>query len=336
MMDKNPSPIRHVSVGSSSRAASYPAPAFLRFSPGGISYAPRSTSEEDAALLSATRTRSSSSSTNSSDLYLISSISKPETLIQNAREADDRLRKYCLLYSQKANTPHFLPSLSALAEAAFGRLTGCPPERVREWADAMVCQYANAPKHEQMPTSEDDIWNSKPAAAVSLSPEDRTAPALLRKLLQQAEELHLAAEDAAYMSTQDEIGNSGHSSSVGSLTASGRKKHRPRPCGYVFKRGDIAWNCRTCQTDATCVICDDCFRHSDHEGHEVYFHRTTPGGCCDCGDAEAWLPMGCCEKHRPLESQIPNTCRNATIDDPMEAVRAAETGYQIAVETLQE
>ena len=59
-----------------------------------------------------------------------------------------------------------------------------------------------------------------------------------------------------------------------------------RPCGHVFKRGDIAWNCRTCQADSTCVICDDCFTHSNHAGHEVYFHRTTPGGCCDCGDVE--------------------------------------------------
>lgn len=51
--------------------------------------------------------------------------------------------------------------------------------------------------------------------------------------------------------------------------------------------------------DATCVICDECFRHSDHEGHEVYFHRTSPGGCCDCGDIEAWNIRGCCPLHRP-------------------------------------
>lgn len=42
-----------------------------------------------------------------------------------------------------------------------------------------------------------------------------------------------------------------------------------RVCGYVFKRGDIAWNCRKCQVDSTCVQCDACFRRSDHVGHPV-------------------------------------------------------------------
>ncbi len=73
-----------------------------------------------------------------------------------------------------------------------------------------------------------------------------------------------------------------------------------RPCGYVFKRGDMAWNCRTCQTDSTCVLCDSCFQASDHIGHEVSFHQSSPGGCCDCGDIEAWAIGGCCPKHRPI------------------------------------
>ena len=69
-------------------------------------------------------------------------------------------------------------------------------------------------------------------------------------------------------------------------------------CGYIFKTGDIAWVCRTCQTDDTCVLCQDCFANSNHEGHEVFFHRTRAGGCCDCGDLEAWKAEGCCPKHR--------------------------------------
>lgn len=69
-------------------------------------------------------------------------------------------------------------------------------------------------------------------------------------------------------------------------------------CGYVFKNNDITWKCRTCQTDDTCVLCQDCFSNSDHEGHEVFFHRTRAGGCCDCGDLEAWKAAGCCPKHR--------------------------------------
>eukprot|EP00985_Skeletonema_marinoi_P030940 scaffold34877_cov197-Skeletonema_marinoi.AAC.2 len=111
-------------------------------------------------------------------------------------------------------------------------------------------------------------------------------------------------------------------------------------CGYVFRRGDIAWNCRTCQTDATCVLCEACFRESDHEGHEVFFHRTTPGGCCDCGDVEAWDVKGMCWKHRPIEEEKGEDEEeeggmndvdtnvadedNEVIDDDFEAVRAAK------------
>ncbi|RHY87693.1 hypothetical protein DYB37_001270 [Aphanomyces astaci] len=68
-------------------------------------------------------------------------------------------------------------------------------------------------------------------------------------------------------------------------------------CGYMFKNNDIAWNCRTCQMDDTCVQCQPCFQNSDHTGHEVFFHRTSPGGMCDCGDVEAWKPEGFCKVH---------------------------------------
>jgi hypothetical protein len=63
-----------------------------------------------------------------------------------------------------------------------------------------------------------------------------------------------------------------------SLPSSGKKP----VCGMVFKKGDLAWNCRTCGKDPTCVQCDPCFRKSDHKGHEVFFHRSSGnGGCCD-------------------------------------------------------
>ena len=52
-------------------------------------------------------------------------------------------------------------------------------------------------------------------------------------------------------------------------------------CGYIFKTGDIAWVCRTCQSDDTCVLCQECYAASNHEGHEVFFHRTRAGGCCE-------------------------------------------------------
>lgn len=69
-------------------------------------------------------------------------------------------------------------------------------------------------------------------------------------------------------------------------------------CGVVFKVGEIVWTCRQCAKDSTCVQCNACFKASDHEGHEVYFHKASAaGGCCDCGDPEAWAICGNCTKH---------------------------------------
>lgn len=74
--------------------------------------------------------------------------------------------------------------------------------------------------------------------------------------------------------------------------------NRRSVCGLVFKKGDVVWTCRTCAKDPTCVQCDRCFKKSDHIDHEVYFHRASGrGGCCDCGDPEAWAPCGNCCDH---------------------------------------
>lgn len=87
-------------------------------------------------------------------------------------------------------------------------------------------------------------------------------------------------------------------------------------CGYVFQQGDIVWTCRQCAKDPTCVQCDKCFRKSDHEGHEVYFHRASGGGsgCCDCGDEEAWSRVGNCIDHNHPSQD------NCTNKDPLENV----------------
>ncbi|CAM9897529.1 unnamed protein product, partial [Sphacelaria rigidula] len=70
-----------------------------------------------------------------------------------------------------------------------------------------------------------------------------------------------------------------------------------RVCQYAFRRNDIVWICKVCQADETCVLCNDCFRNSDHRGHEVYFYHAQAGGCCDCGDPDAWDSKGFCDKH---------------------------------------
>ena len=49
------------------------------------------------------------------------------------------------------------------------------------------------------------------------------------------------------------------------------------------------------------MFCQACFQNSDHEGHDYYMHRTSAGGCCDCGDIEAWDSKGFCKNHRGEE-----------------------------------
>lgn len=79
-----------------------------------------------------------------------------------------------------------------------------------------------------------------------------------------------------------------------------------RVCQHPFKKNDIVWVCRTCQADETCVLCHACFSQSNHEGHDVAFYHAQAGGCCDCGDPDAWDPSGFCPLHGP----------NATAGDP--------------------
>jgi len=238
------------------------------------------------------------------DVHLSTKLFSVDALVNKAKIADDRLRQYALLIGGRdPSLPHFLPSLSVLAEASFGRLTGVPHSNVKAWADAMVLHYHDLDSSpESIPLAEEDIYKSKPSPMKTVT---GSAASVLRQMLEEKEKM-------------------GDYQNLSSPTS------RARPCGYVFKRGDIAWNCRTCQADSTCVICDNCFRNSDHNGHEVYFHRTTPGGCCDCGDPEAWKSEGCCDAHRP---NVP--CKvESTVDDPEEAVRMSEKSLQESIECL--
>jgi hypothetical protein len=46
-----------------------------------------------------------------------------------------------------------------------------------------------------------------------------------------------------------------------------------RVCQHPFRKNDIVWVCRTCQSDETCVLCHQCFTRSNHEGHDVAFYH---------------------------------------------------------------
>ncbi|KAI0651382.1 hypothetical protein C8Q79DRAFT_932987 [Trametes meyenii] len=68
-----------------------------------------------------------------------------------------------------------------------------------------------------------------------------------------------------------------------------------RPCGHIFKKGESCFRCKDCALDDSCVLCSRCFEATDHTDHNVsFFIAQQSGGCCDCGDVEAWrYPISC-------------------------------------------
>ena len=66
-------------------------------------------------------------------------------------------------------------------------------------------------------------------------------------------------------------------------------------CGKTFEKGDIVYSCKDCGLDSTCVMCVECFKNTQHKDHDVSYHFSQgSGGCCDCGDLEAWkIPLSC-------------------------------------------
>ena len=83
------------------------------------------------------------------------------------------------------------------------------------------------------------------------------------------------------------------------------ESRRGMPCGHLFEKGEAIYRCRDCGLDDTCVQCAPCFQASIHakEGHDVVFSvSSSSGGCCDCGDAEAWKQDVCCRFHSELSA----------------------------------
>lgn len=78
---------------------------------------------------------------------------------------------------------------------------------------------------------------------------------------------------------------------------------RGKLCGYAFEKGDLVYRCKDCGRDPTCVLCSNCFRYEEHQNHEIFYNITSnTGGCCDCGDSEAWKTQLQCDVHHPSGS----------------------------------
>ncbi|CAH1958819.1 unnamed protein product [Acanthoscelides obtectus] len=71
----------------------------------------------------------------------------------------------------------------------------------------------------------------------------------------------------------------------------------PSVCGRVFKYGEPTYSCRECGMDRTCVLCVECFKNSEHRNHKYKMGTSGGGGCCDCGDVEAWKKAPFCKIH---------------------------------------
>ncbi|XP_047998255.1 LOW QUALITY PROTEIN: E3 ubiquitin-protein ligase UBR1 [Leguminivora glycinivorella] len=76
-------------------------------------------------------------------------------------------------------------------------------------------------------------------------------------------------------------------------------------CGRVFKQGEPAYSCRECGMDNTCVLCVECFKVSAHRHHKYKIGQSGGGGCCDCGDTEAWKRDPFCELHAGPDDEEP-------------------------------
>ncbi|KAI9343906.1 hypothetical protein DFJ73DRAFT_661112 [Zopfochytrium polystomum] len=89
------------------------------------------------------------------------------------------------------------------------------------------------------------------------------------------------------------------------LPAEYQANRRGKPCGHVFQAGETIYSCKTCGLDETCVMCARCFRSTNHVGHTTSFHLSRgDGGCCDCGDVEAWKVPLLCQYHAPAPDEI--------------------------------
>ncbi|RKP34179.1 hypothetical protein BJ085DRAFT_39393, partial [Dimargaris cristalligena] len=109
-------------------------------------------------------------------------------------------------------------------------------------------------------------------------------------------------DKAEYSSSDSDSGED-----EGALGIEYSESRRGKPCGHVFFTGEGVYRCRNCSLDDTCVLCSRCFRASDHTGHDTSFSvNSGTGGCCDCGDSEAWrVPVNC--KYHAVPSDAPLT-----------------------------
>jgi hypothetical protein len=53
-----------------------------------------------------------------------------------------------------------------------------------------------------------------------------------------------------------------------------------------------------CVVGVGSAICEKCYHEGDHHKHEFVMYHSESGGCCDCGDKDAWKEEGFCKMHQ--------------------------------------
>ncbi|EKX40376.1 hypothetical protein GUITHDRAFT_142869 [Guillardia theta CCMP2712] len=91
-------------------------------------------------------------------------------------------------------------------------------------------------------------------------------------------------------------------------------------CGHVFESEEWIYKCLQCCADPTCCFCSKCFENSPCRklGHRTQLARSPGGGCCDCGDPEAWNPSSFCSIHQAKSEE---TCKEDRV--PQQLLRFA-------------
>ncbi|XP_028170096.1 E3 ubiquitin-protein ligase UBR1 [Ostrinia furnacalis] len=106
-------------------------------------------------------------------------------------------------------------------------------------------------------------------------------------------------------------------------------------CGRVFKQGEPAYSCRECGMDNTCVLCVECFKVSAHRHHKYKMGQSGGGGCCDCGDTEAWKRDPFCELHAAPADAAEQPCAHVSADviERMKIVASVCLSYSLRLLT---
>jgi len=116
-------------------------------------------------------------------------------------------------------------------------------------------------------------------------------------------------------------GRAGFKDALDAMAAS----HASPRCGEVWTASHVAYRCATCGLSDSSCQCVHCFDPDDHVGHDFRLYSSSAGGCCDCGDPQAWRESGFCARHR----------RSAETEAQMYRVDAAvERGATIALRAV--